>query len=219
MNTGLKGFLFDKDGTLVDTHDLILESMRHATREVLGEVLPDERLMAKIGIPLAGQVKDFSDDSDVQRRLAEAYREFNHDRHDEMIAIYPGEIEAMDRIAATGAALGVVTSKMHWLAWRGLEVTGIAGYLSLLIGADDCPVHKPLPDPVLAGIKALGLTPAECAYVGDASFDIEAGNAAGCTTIAVTWGMGIPDDVMAACPDFVCNTFDELATLIERLSR
>jgi phosphoglycolate phosphatase-like HAD superfamily hydrolase len=55
----IRGILFDNDGTLVDTHDLILASMRHGTRTVLGRVIPDEKLMAKVGIPLAEQMLDF----------------------------------------------------------------------------------------------------------------------------------------------------------------
>lgn len=215
---GIKGILFDNDGTLVDTHDLILMSMRHAAREVLGAELPDEVLMAKVGIPLADQMKDFSDDMAIQSRMLTSYRTFNHDKHDEMVRLFPGEVEALERMASTGAALGMVTSKMHWLALRGLEVTGIARFMEVLIGADDCDKHKPLPDPVLAGVEALGLEPAECAYVGDATFDIEAGNAAGCTTIAVTWGMGKESDLAAANPDHTCHTFTDLATLIETLT-
>ena len=49
----LKGILFDNDGTLVDTYDLLLASFRHATREVLGRQLPDDVLMARVGTPLA----------------------------------------------------------------------------------------------------------------------------------------------------------------------
>ena len=66
--SALQAVLFDNDGTLVDTHDLLLDSFRHATRSVLGETISDARLMAKVGQPLAVQMWDFTDDADVHRR-------------------------------------------------------------------------------------------------------------------------------------------------------
>lgn len=209
----LKGLLFDNDGTIVDTHDLILASMQHATRDVLGREIPDEQLMAQVGIPLADQMDAFTPDPDEQRRLLETYRAFNHERHDDSIALFEGEEEALARIAASGLRMGVVTSKMRWLCQRGLDVLGIAPYFEFVLGADDTPAHKPLPDPILAGCFALGLAPHECAYVGDAIFDIQAANAAGCTSIAVTWGMGSPEALAAVEPDITVATWAELADL------
>ena len=68
--------------------------------------------------------------------------------------------------------MGVVTSKMHALAWRGLQVVGAAPYLGCLIGADDCAKHKPDPAPILLGCERMGAQPEECVYVGDSPFDM-----------------------------------------------
>lgn len=62
----MKGILFDNDGTLVDTHDIILASMRYSTQAVLGKVIPDEVLMRKVGQPLAVQMRDFTPDEQLQ---------------------------------------------------------------------------------------------------------------------------------------------------------
>ena len=62
MAQDIQGVLFDLDGTLLDTHDLLLETFRYATRKVLGERIPDGRLMAKVGQPLVTQMWDFTDD-------------------------------------------------------------------------------------------------------------------------------------------------------------
>ncbi|MBO4352390.1 MAG: HAD hydrolase-like protein, partial [Eggerthellaceae bacterium] len=136
--TCFKGILFDNDGTLVDTRDLILESMRHCTRTVLGREISDDVLMRKVGQPLAIQMRDFTDDEELQVELLRVYREYNHAVHDDAIAAFPGAQEALVRLSAAGVRMGVVTSKMHWLAWRGLEITGLAPYLDCCIGADDC---------------------------------------------------------------------------------
>ena len=203
----IRGILFDNDGTLVDTHDLILASMRHGTRTVLGRVIPDEKLMAKVGIPLAEQMLDFTDDLEQRDELLRVYREFNHAHHDQTVKLFPGVADGLARLKDAGFKLGVVTSKMHWLAQRGLEITGAWAYLDGLIGPDDCPTSKPDPGPILAGCALLGLPPEECIYLGDAPFDIHAGNAAGCTSAAALWGMFQREALETENPDWWCDDF------------
>jgi pyrophosphatase PpaX len=210
----VKGILFDNDGTLVDTHDIILASMRHSTREVLGRAIPDVDLMRKVGQPLAVQMRDFSDDPAEQEELLRVYREHNHAIHDGAIRTFPGVVDGVAALRGRGCALGVVTSKMHALAWRGLEITGLSAYMDCCIGADDCERFKPDPEPVTRGLAALDLGPEECLYVGDSPFDIRAGKAAGCVTVAVLWGMFGPESLRAERPDHVCATFDELLGLV-----
>lgn len=209
-----RGVLFDNDGTLVDTHDLILSSMRHATREVLGSPLPDEALMAKVGQPLAVQVRDFTDDPAAQEEWLAVYREHNHRHHDDCVRPFPGVRECLDALAQEGMKLGVVTSKLHGLAWRGLEVCGLAPFLSCCIGSDDCDRFKPDPQPVVRGLQALGLPADACPYVGDSPFDMQAGRGAGCPTVAVTWGMFPPEALEAEGPAWVCDEPAALASWV-----
>ena len=209
----MKGVLYDNDGTLVDTYDLILASFRHSTRTVLGRIIPDEVLMRKVGQPLLVQSRDFTPNEDEQTEILRVYREYNHEVHDDVVRAFPGAREALAELAERGVKMGVVTSKMHDLAWRGLEITGLAPYLDCCIGADDCEHYKPEPEPVLRGLEALGLAADECWYVGDSPFDIQAGNAAGCPTAAVTWGMFSEADLAAAHPDRICRSFEELLEL------
>lgn len=209
----MNAILFDNDGTLVDTHDLILASMRHSTRAVLGKVLPDEALMRKVGQPLVVQVRDFTADAMEQAEILRVYREHNHAIHDDMVRAFPGVREALAELAERGVRMGVVTSKMHALAWRGLEIAGLAPFLECCIGADDCERFKPEPEPVLRGVDALGVDAADCWYVGDSPFDIQAGNAAGCPTAAVTWGMFSEADLAAVSPDCICRSLSDLLKL------
>lgn len=209
-----RGILFDNDGTLVDTRELLLVSFRHSTEQVLGRTFPDEVLLHGVGTPLAVQMGDFSDDLEVQRELLRVYREYNHSIHDEMIRPFADVPAGLAALEERGFPMGVVTAKMRWLAWHGLEVTGLARYFACCIGADDCERHKPHPDPILLGCERLGFEPSECLYVGDSPYDIEAGNAAGCMTAAVLWGMFPEDELRAQNPTFVCADFEELLDAI-----
>lgn len=203
MSQSIKAVLFDLDGTLLDTQDLILASFRHATTQVLGRQIPDELLMAKVGQPLEVQMRDFTDDPVLQKELLKVYRDYNHAVHDERVRAFEGIDEMLAWLAEAGYRMGVVTSKRQALAQRGLDVCGLARYMEFVIAPDVFPVHKPDPAPVAHACELMGLDPAECLYVGDSPFDIAAGNGAGCETVAVTWGIFSSDLLADENPTYV----------------
>lgn len=216
MDAGkVQGIIFDNDGTLVDTGQLILDSFRHATRQVLGQEFPEERLMAKVGQPLSVQMWDYTDDEAVHDALLTSFREYNHSIHDQVVSAFPGVIDGLAELKRRGYRLGVVSSKLHALCWRGLTIVGAAPYLDFCIGADDFPEFKPKPGPILYGAEKLGLPIDRCVYVGDAPFDIAAGNAAGCATVACTWGIFAQEALEAESPTATVHSFAELVDLFE----
>lgn len=215
----VKAILFDNDGTLVDTYQLILDSFRYATRTVLGHELPEAVVMEKVGQPLVTQIADFDSDPVVRQRLWDAYQAFNHAHHDAAVSLFPGIKDALQQLASAGYALGVVTSKRHRLCARGLDITGIAPYFSCLVGKEDCDTYKPAPGPVLAGARQLGFPPEQCIYIGDSPYDLESGNAAGAQTIAALWGM-FPRSVLAAChPNAECAAASDIPGAVARIAQ
>lgn len=217
VDTQVKGVLFDLDGTLLDTEQLLLASFRYTVDKVLGRHIPDEVLMAKVGQPLNTQMWDFTDDDAVHEQLCRTYREYNALVHDELIRIFPGTVETLVALHQAGYALGVVTSKRHEPAAKGLAFFELQDSFSFLVGSDDWPLHKPDPGPVAHGCDLLGLSPGECLYVGDSPFDMQSGNGAGCITVAATWGM-FPEAVLRAeQPAFVCADIRELPELLKGL--
>ena len=213
----IKTVLFDNDGTLVDTYDMILASFRHATQDVLGRQFTEAQYMAKVGQPLVTQMWDFTSDADEHERLLKSYRAHNEATHDQLVKAFPGIVEQLAKLKAAGFSMGVVTSKMHALAWRGLEVVGAAPYFDCLVGADDCDKHKPDPAPIALGCKRMNVAPEACIYVGDSPFDIAAGNAASCKTIAVTWGVFDEARLAAEGPTTIVRSVDDLAETIKGL--
>src|SRR5574340_149382 len=206
--------LFDLDGTVVDTIPHILASFRHATNDVLGAPLPDEELMYHVGVPLARQMRYFTDDEGVAERLLASYREFNHRTHDEMAEIFPGTLRTLQALRSAGLRMGIVTSKSRVMAERAIALFDLEEYFDVLVTADDTDAHKPEPLPVLEGLRALGVEPARAVYVGDSPADIEAGNAAGTATVGATWGVADRARLAAACPDAIIDDIDELPALL-----
>lgn len=203
--------LFDLDGTLINTYQLILASFRHATTQVLGCTVPDEQLMAKVGQPLTVQMWDFANNQETHDELLEVYRAHNHAVHDEMVSAFPGIRNVLRELQSKNILLGVVTSKLHELAERGLACTGLLPFLPVIVSPDNYPTeYKPAPGPVSHGCELLGVKPQRCWYVGDSPFDIQAGNAAGCSTAAVLWGMFSEHDLQAQNPTVVCTKPENL---------
>jgi pyrophosphatase PpaX len=179
--------LFDLDGTVVDTRELIRQSHRHAVTTVLGRDMPDDELLANVGRPLVEQMQAF--DGERADELLHAQREWNHAHTAELIRPYPGIDQLLARLKAAGCSTGVVTSKAGptvQLAFDALP--DVARHIDVLVAVEDTPVHKPGPEPVRKGLQLLGARPDDACYVGDAPFDIAAGRAAGVTTVGVTWG-------------------------------
>ena len=214
MQRDINAVLFDLDGALVDTYDLILASFRHATKTVLDKVIPDQELMCKVGQPLVMQMWDFTTDQAVHDELMASYRAHNARVHDDLIKIFPGTAPALGRLKEAGVPLGVVTSKRHEAAMQALERFDLAGYFEFVVSPDDWPEYKPAPGPVLHGCELLGRAPQECLYVGDSPFDMQAGNGAGCPTAAALWGMFPPAALHAERPVFMCADIAEIPLLV-----
>ena len=205
----LKAVLFDFDGTLVDTTNLIYQSMRHATGEVLGRELPRETLMQNVGQPLPKQMEIL--DPERATDLLLSYRTFNDANHEKYIAAFPEVETALQRLRR-GAGLGVavVTSKRRPSVELALDsFPTLRGLVDFFVTMEDTTEHKPRPEPLLRGLELLGdIPPENAAYVGDAPFDIMAARAAGVLAVGVSWGAFTEDALRITEPDHLSEDLD-----------
>jgi pyrophosphatase PpaX len=212
-----RAVLFDLDGTLLDTKELILASFRYATREVLGEQLSDETILPFIGIPLIYQMQAVA--SEQADKLMEVYREHNARVHDELIRGFEGTREMLDELSAEGRRLAVVTSKRNQPAARGLACFDLLEYFEFVIGSDDTTAHKPEPEPLLLAAKRLGFAPDACIYVGDSPFDMRAARAADAVALAALWGMFSREQLREAGAQYEAATPGEIPAIIRELEK
>ena len=214
----LTAVLFDFDGTLVDTTEMIHQSMRHATSSVLGrEDIPRETLLANVGQPLPRQMELI--DTENAESLLEAYRSHHEQHHDALIREFPGVEESLSRLRSAGIKVAVVTSKRRVSVEMALEIfPGLRNVVDRFVTMEDTTHHKPHPEPLLRALKLLGSIPKErAAYVGDSPFDVEAAKAAELTSVAVSWGAFSEDALRASGPDHLVpdirSAVDILSTL------
>jgi pyrophosphatase PpaX len=183
-----KAVLFDLDGTLIDSIELILASMRYAFAKCERRAPSDIDWLAGVGTPLRTMFEQYAADEAALDQFIAAYREHQFANHDQLVRSYEEVPETIVELARLGHPLAVVTSKTELLARRGLEHVGILQHFDTIIGCDSTNRHKPHPEPVLTALRRLGYEPHEAVFVGDSVHDVAAGNAAGVLTIAALWG-------------------------------
>jgi pyrophosphatase PpaX len=206
--------LFDLDGTLIDSGPIILASMQHSVRTVLGrEIPPDELGLTIGGQGIVAQMQAI--DADRADDLVEAYKEHNDGLHDTLEA-FDELLALLPRLKAEGRKLGIVTAKRHRTVALALErFPALSDEFDIVVAHEDTERHKPDPDPVLLAIERLGGTPAQAAYVGDSPFDIRAAKAAGAFAVAVGWGGIHPDErLLAEEPDAFVGSAAELLSVL-----
>jgi pyrophosphatase PpaX len=201
--------LFDLDGTVIDSGAIILASMRHAAKEVLGADPGDEVLTAAVGGPgLEAQMRALAPDRVDE--LVTVYRAHNEPLHGEL-ATCPGIGDLLVRLRDEGRRLGIVTAKRRATVALAFDVLPIEHLFATVVTSDDTTRHKPDPDPLRLAAERLHAKPTDCAYVGDSTFDIRAAKAAGMFAVAVTWG-GIHEraKLEAEEPNAIVETAEEL---------
>jgi pyrophosphatase PpaX len=178
--------LFDLDGTVVDSGAIILASMRHAAKEVLGIEPPEEELMAAVGGPgLEAQMRALAPDRVDE--LVSVYRAHNEPLHDQLAACQ-GIDDVLVRLKDDGHRLGIVSAKRRATVELAFANVPLAHLFETVVGGDETERHKPDPEPLLLAAERLQADVDECAYVGDSPFDVRAAKAAGMHAVAVTWG-------------------------------
>jgi len=184
----LSTFLFDLDGTLIDSVELILRSYRHTLRTHRGTVPPDELWLKGLGTPIRVQLRQWTEDSAEIEAMAATYSVYNTEHHDALVRPYDGIVSVVRRLKNDGKRLGLVTSKVRTGAVRGLKAAGLEPDFDVIVGADDVRNPKPHPEPVLVALGLLGAQPGEAVFIGDSRHDLESGRAAGVKTAAALWG-------------------------------
>ncbi len=205
-----KGLLFDLDGTLLDTTDLILKSFQHTIRTHNGHDADLELVKSTFGQPLIEALALMGSDPEA---MIKTYRDYNKQYHDELARVFAGTAEVIRTLYGRGIKLAVVTSKIRAISVRGLRLFDLDKYFPVVIGHEDCQHHKPHPEPVLRALDGLGLAAGDCLMVGDSPVDILSAKAAGVKTAAVRWTHVPWGAVMAAGPDLVLEDMDALLPL------
>lgn len=205
--------LFDLDGTLLDSAELVRASTRQALQEVLGRTATDRDITPYFGQLLDVQFRGLAPDVGERtiQDLVRAYRVHNEAFHDQLVAPCPGAVEAVQAFARHGMGLAIVTSKRASMATRGLAVLGIHGYFKTMVSLESTLRHKPFPDPLFEALKAFpGVSVAEAMMVGDSPYDMGAARAASMTGVGIAGESFTREVLLAAGAQVVLPSLEGL---------
>lgn len=207
MIPSFRHYLFDVDGTLLDS----APDINAAAREVLAgrgrDHFPDEYLRGYIGRHLVELFRDVFPEYTAERldELIQEYRAAYRSRNHRGTAVYDGVAETLPALAGSKAT---VTTKATTTTRQVLEQFNLIGHFDHVQGTDGFP-SKPAPDVVLRCMEALGARPEDCLLVGDSPADMEAGRRAGVNTCAVRYGYGSAA-IAESEPDYWVSNLREL---------
>jgi pyrophosphatase PpaX len=214
----LPALLFDLDGTLIDSIELILGAMRHAFVGFDGHAPTDEEWRAGIGRPLQTVLREFApNDAEVDRLFAR-YREYQLEHHDRLVKPYDEVVASIEAFAEAGHPMALVTSKSDWMAVKALVLVGLDTLIPVVVGCDTCLNHKPHPEPVQRALALLGVSAGDALFVGDSPHDVQSGRAAGVVTVGVTWGAFTREEMELCGADVVIDRMSELRDVVARFS-
>jgi pyrophosphatase PpaX len=204
--------LFDLDGTLIDTNDLIIESFLHTLNHYYPDQYGREDVLTFLGPPLYDTFVKM-DESKVDEMIA-YYRDFNMTKHDEYVTEFEGVLETVKLLHEKGLKLGIVTTKMRQTVVMGLRLTGLDQFFDVVVCLDDVTNAKPDPEPIHLALQQLGSTPDEAIMVGDNFHDILAGKNAGTKTAAVSWTIKGVEYLQSFEPDYMLTHMQDLLPIL-----
>lgn len=208
----IRTVLFDLDGTLIDTNQLIHASFVH-TFNRYNLTFTDEEIMNFNGPPLVDTF--YKIDPARADEMVATYREHNHQVHDDYVKIFPKVMETLEQLSRMKVKLGVVTTKMKPGVELGLKGTGIDHFFDSVITLNDVNNSKPHPEPVWKAMEALDAEAKTTLMVGDNYHDIEAGKNAGVRTAAVAWSQKGKDRLLTYNPTYMLEEMTDILDYVE----
>lgn len=210
----IKNVIFDLDGTLADSEELIINSFQHIYKKFKGHEVSESHIKKTFGEILEKVIKaEF--DEDYQTVVSE-YRTYHHDNFDRYMRLYDGAQDIIEELYLNNYTLGIVTSRLGYTALKILDMYNIAKYFKSIITADMCVNHKPHPEPLLKCMHALDGIESETIFIGDTIFDLECAKNAGIKSILVSWS-NLDTDSLSEKPDFVIDRYEDIKNIISAL--
>ncbi len=212
----IRAVLFDFDGTLADSTDLVMQCYRHTMTIHLGEPPPDEEWLRGFGTPLEPQIRRFARSESEATAMLKTYRDYQGIHHDRLLRPFEGVVPMVQELLDRQVPLAIVTSKHREGTVRGLELCTLSACFAEIVTPEDVVNPKPHPEPVLHALERLGVQADEAVFIGDSPHDIVAGREAGTFTAGVLWGPFPRAVLEAEHPDFLLISPHDVLGLVTR---
>ena len=188
-------YLFDADGTLFDTAEMVCQCYQHVAALHAGTNLDRSAIMAGYGLPLKGHLLTLLGNHIDIDQVMNDYMNFQLEILEESITPFPQVIETLAALKDGGKLLAIVTSRRRYSMERILDFTHTRQFFDVVVTPEDTNRHKPDAEPALLALQKLGASPQRAIFTGDAEYDILSGTSAGTDTAFVSWSHLTPGDL------------------------
>lgn len=206
--------LFDLDGTLIDTNDLIISSYEHVLTYYAPDQYSRDDIISWIGVPLADNFSSISSNPSQVEQMIDTYQSHNLANHETLVREYEGVYDTIKTLYERGYSLGIVTTKRKEAAVKGANMLGLLPFFSTFVTVDDVENPKPHPEPLQIAMTQLNARPEETIMVGDSQFDIMAGKNAGVRTAGVEWTIKGASFLKNYEPDWMLARMSDLLDIV-----
>jgi len=206
--------LFDLDGTLIDTNELILTSFLYVLENHLPGKFTREDIIPHMGGTLFEQMEFFGG-AQLRDTLVNEYRVHNEEIHDEYVREFHQVKEALEELNGLGVTMGIVTTKQRKTAEMGARLFGIDQFMKAFIAYESTEKHKPSPDPVLKAMELVSADPQTTLMVGDSQYDIQAAKNAGIDSAGVAWSLKGPDFLKQFNPTYILQEMMDIIPIVK----
>jgi phosphoglycolate phosphatase len=219
MSAAPRLVVFDVDGTLIDSQDHIVSAMAEAFA-FAGCTLPSRsEVLAIVGLSLPEAIGKLAQEysAEVQAGIVAQYKQtFTANSPTRIAPLYPGARETLDVLnGRSQTLLGVATGNSRRGLTRVLDNHGLTDFFATSQVADNHP-SKPNPSMLLAAMHETGAGADQAVMIGDTSYDMEMGRAAGMQAIGVIWGYHSADMLRQAGASDIAESFDALHLILDR---
>jgi pyrophosphatase PpaX len=206
--------LFDLDGTIIDTNELIINSFLHVM-EGWNHASPwtREQIIPHMGGTLEQQMRTFSGQEEVSEYV-KGYRAYNDIHHEAMVRPFPHVIEVVEALDQAGIIMGVVTTKIRPSTLKVLERFDLLKYMKSIVTVTDVTHPKPHAEPVQKAMAQLGSNPAHTLMVGDSPVDIQSAQNAGALSAGVAWSLKGEQVLNGYKPDYILHDMRDLLDIV-----
>jgi len=209
--------LFDVDGTLVDSLEMIVRGLGDTYERFAGLRPERETILNQIGKPLTAQVGIFFDEIPSEDVVAEmsAYAIERFDHLEELVVDFPAAVRMLEMCHRAGRRTALVTSKSDVELHGFLKRFSGADFVDATVCASDVANPKPDPESARRACEILGVDPSKAVMIGDSIYDLRCAKEAGLTAVAVAYGAGRREALLAENPDLLFDTPEELLAWAE----
>lgn len=210
--------IFDFDGTIMDTNDVIIGSWQHVYKTLRGEEGDLTYILSTFGEPLEYSMETSFPEVSKEESV-KIYRDWQKEHFLDMIHLFPGVEEMLAEVKARGYRTGIATSRLSESLHRALSHFDLYKYFDAIVAVEDIEEAKPAPDTIYKVLDKLNARSENAIMMGDSRLDILCARNAGVPSVLVGWsatlaGKTKEDFAPGEAPDFIIQKPEELLEII-----